>query len=77
MLSTGVNPGFVMDALPIMLTVACERIDSVKVKRIQDARTRRLPFQQKIGAGLSREQFQREMATRDRSAMWGWRSRSR
>ena len=60
-LSTGVNPGFVMDALPIMLTVACERIDSVKVKRIQDARTRRLPFQQKIGTGLSREQFQREM----------------
>jgi 2,4-diaminopentanoate dehydrogenase len=60
-LSTGVNPGFVMDALPIMLTVACERIDSVKVTRIQDARMRRLPFQQKIGTGLSREQFQREM----------------
>lgn len=60
-LSTGVNPGFVMDALPIMLTVACERVDSVKVNRIQDARTRRLSFQQKIGTGLSREQFQREM----------------
>jgi 2,4-diaminopentanoate dehydrogenase len=60
-LSTGVNPGFVMDALPIMLTVACERIESVAVKRIQDARTRRLPFQQKIGAGLSREQFRREV----------------
>lgn len=60
-LSTGVNPGFVMDALPITLTVACERIESVVVTRIQDARTRRLPFQQKIGAGLSREQFQREV----------------
>jgi 2,4-diaminopentanoate dehydrogenase len=60
-LSTGVNPGFVMDALPIMLTVACERIDSVAVARVQDARTRRLPFQQKIGAGLSREQFRREV----------------
>lgn len=60
-LSTGVNPGFVMDALPIMLTVACERIESVTVNRIQDARTRRLPFQQKIGAGLSREQFAREV----------------
>ena len=58
-LSTGVNPGFVMDALPIMLTVACERIESVTVNRVQDARTRRLPFQQKIGAGLSREQFLR------------------
>ncbi|RPI50371.1 MAG: dihydrodipicolinate reductase, partial [Acidobacteria bacterium] len=60
-LSTGVNPGFVMDALPITLTVACERIESVTVSRIQDARTRRLPFQQKIGAGLTREQFQREV----------------
>jgi 4-hydroxy-tetrahydrodipicolinate reductase len=60
-LSTGVNPGFVMDALPITLTVACERIESVAVHRVQDARTRRLPFQQKIGAGLSREQFQREV----------------
>ena len=60
-LSTGVNPGFVMDALPITLTVACERIDAITVHRIQDARARRLPFQQKIGAGLSREQFQREV----------------
>jgi 4-hydroxy-tetrahydrodipicolinate reductase len=60
-LSTGVNPGFVMDALPITLTVVCERIESVTVHRIQDARTRRLPFQQKIGAGLTRDQFQREV----------------
>jgi 4-hydroxy-tetrahydrodipicolinate reductase len=60
-LATGVNPGFVMDALPITLTVACERIDSVTVNRIQDASRRRLPFQQKIGAGLSREQFKREV----------------
>jgi 4-hydroxy-tetrahydrodipicolinate reductase len=27
------------------------------VDRVQDARIRRLPFQQKIGAGLSREEF--------------------
>jgi hypothetical protein len=60
-LSTGVNPGFVMDALPITLTVACERIESVAVDRVQDARTRRLSFQQKIGAGLTRDQFQRDV----------------
>jgi 4-hydroxy-tetrahydrodipicolinate reductase len=57
-LGTGVNPGFVMDALPIMLTGVCERVDAIHVNRIQDARIRRLPFQQKIGAGLTREQFQ-------------------
>ena len=57
-LGTGVNPGFVMDALPIMLTGVCERVESLRIDRIQDARIRLLPFQQKIGAGLTREQFQ-------------------
>jgi hypothetical protein len=60
-LGTGVNPGFVMDALPIMLTGVCERVEAIRVDRIQDARIRRLPFQQKIGAGLTREQFQRKV----------------
>jgi len=32
------------------------------VTRVQDARSRRLPFQQKIGAGLTTEQFQKEAA---------------
>ena len=57
-LGTGVNPGFAMDALPIMLTGVCERVEAIRVDRVQDARIRRLPFQQKIGAGLTREQFQ-------------------
>jgi 4-hydroxy-tetrahydrodipicolinate reductase len=60
-LGTGVNPGFAMDALPIMLSGACERVDAIRVDRIQDARVRRLPFQQKIGAGLTREQFERKV----------------
>jgi len=60
-LGTGVNPGFAMDALPIALSGVCERVESVRVDRIQDARIRRLPFQQKIGAGLTREQFQKKV----------------
>jgi len=31
-LSTGVNPGFVMDALPIALMAACQRVDRVTVR---------------------------------------------
>ena len=58
---TGVNPGFAMDALPITLTGICERVDSIRVDRIQDARTRRLPFQQKIGSGLNRDQFAKKV----------------
>jgi 4-hydroxy-tetrahydrodipicolinate reductase len=61
LLATGVNPGFAMDALPIMLTAVCERVDRITVDRVQDARSRRLPFQQKIGAGLTTEQFQRQV----------------
>ena len=60
-LGTGVNPGFAMDALPIALTGVCERVDRIVVNRIQDARIRRLPFQQKIGAGLTTEQFQKKV----------------
>jgi 4-hydroxy-tetrahydrodipicolinate reductase len=56
-LGTGVNPGFVMDALPIALTSVCESVTAVEVDRVQDARIRRLPFQQKIGAGLSVDAF--------------------
>ena len=54
---TGVNPGFAMDALAITLTAICERVDAVRIDRIQDARIRRLPFQQKIGSGLTTAQF--------------------
>ena len=57
-LATGVNPGFLMDALPVVLSAVCQRLDAVKVSRIQDASTRRVPFQQKIGAGLTLEQFE-------------------
>src|SRR5437867_6441702 len=60
-LGTGVNPGFAMDALPIALTAVCERVDRIVISRVQDARIRRLPFQQKIGAGLTTEQFQKKV----------------
>jgi 2,4-diaminopentanoate dehydrogenase len=60
-LGTGVNPGFAMDALPIALTAVCERVERITVNRVQDARIRRLPFQQKIGAGLTTEQFEKKV----------------
>jgi 4-hydroxy-tetrahydrodipicolinate reductase len=56
-LGTGVNPGFLMDHLPTTLTAVCRRVDRIRVSRIQDARFRRVPFQKKIGAGLTPAQF--------------------
>ncbi len=58
---TGVNPGFTMDALPIALSAVCERVDRIHIDRVQDARSRRLPFQQKIGSGLTPAEFQQKV----------------
>jgi 4-hydroxy-tetrahydrodipicolinate reductase len=57
-LGTGVNPGFLMDALPTFLSSVCRDVKSIRVERYQDASIRRLPFQQKIGAGLSPQEFE-------------------
>jgi len=62
-LGTGVNPGFLMDYLPTVMAGVCQRVDSVKVTRVQDASVRRIPFQQKIGAALTVEQFREKEAT--------------
>ncbi|MFH0911987.1 MAG: dihydrodipicolinate reductase [Planctomycetota bacterium] len=62
-LATGVNPGFLMDLLPLTLTAVCRRVDRVRVSRIQDAAFRREPFQKKIGAGLTLEEFAQKQAT--------------
>lgn len=59
-LSTGVNPGFLMDFLPCALAGVCQRVDKVVVRRVQDASVRRVPFQMKIGAALTMEEFERK-----------------
>ena len=55
---TGVNPGYLMDFLPTVLTGLCQNVTKVEVWRVQDASVRRIPFQQKIGAGLTLEEFE-------------------
>lgn len=57
LIGTGVNPGFLMDTLPVALTAVCRHVRKVRISRIQDATTRRIPFQQKIGAGLDDAAF--------------------
>jgi hypothetical protein len=61
-LGTGVNPGFLMDSLPLSLTAICQRVDRIEVQRVINASTRRGPFQAKIGSGMSVEDFQAKMA---------------
>lgn len=60
LLGTGVNPGYLMDYLPTALTAVSKKVDSVQVWRVQNASVRRVPFQQKIGAGLTLDQFRQK-----------------
>lgn len=58
LLGTGVNPGYAMDALPLMLTAPCASVRAVRVLRVVDAARRRGPLQRKVGAGLTTAEFE-------------------
>ena len=62
-LGSGVNPGFLMDFLPSVLTSVCRNVERIKVERIQDAQPRRKPFRDKIGVGLTESEFQEKSDT--------------
>ena len=61
-LGTGVNPGFIMDCLPLSLTAICQQVDRIDVTRHMNASLRRGPFQKKIGSGMTVEAFNAKMA---------------
>jgi len=61
-LGTGVNPGFVMDVLPVCLTGVCRNVTAIHVQRVVNATTRRGPLQKKIGSGLAPAEFERLFA---------------
>jgi hypothetical protein len=63
-LGTGINPGFLMDTLVITLTSVCQEIEQIKATRVMNAATRRVPFQKKIGAGLTINEFKERIENR-------------
>src|SRR5574341_2376997 len=54
----GVNPGFVMDLMPIVMTAPCREVRTIHVTRIVDAGRRRLPLQRKVGSGMKKAEFE-------------------
>lgn len=58
-LGTGVNPGFVMDRLPVTLGAVTGEVRHVDVLRIVDLATRRPALSKKAGVGLTVEEFER------------------
>ena len=61
-LGTGVNPGFLMDSLPLFITSISQRVDHIDVTRVVNASKRRGPFQAKIGSGMTVDEFRTKMA---------------
>ncbi len=58
---TGINPGYLMDTLPLILTAPCLKVKSIKVTRMMNSAKRRLPFQVKVGTGLTQEEFREKI----------------
>jgi 2,4-diaminopentanoate dehydrogenase len=63
LLGSGVNPGYAMDALALMATGVCNSVKSITVNREVNAGLRRLPLQQKVGAGITETLFAEKKAT--------------
>lgn len=61
-LGTGVNPGFVMDLLPLVMLIASQQVKTIEVERVVDVGTRRMQLQRKVGIGLSVKAFQQAAA---------------
>ena len=63
-LGSGINPGFLLDSLVLVLSGVCARVDGVTVRRVVDTNQRRLPLQKKAGVGMGPEEFRRLAADR-------------
>lgn len=58
---TGINPGYLMDLLPIVLTGPCQSVDTITVTRHMNSSHRRPSFQKKIGTGMTNDEFRKKI----------------
>jgi len=64
-LGTGINPGYLMDLLPIVITAPTQKVDHITVTRMMNSAKRRGPFQKKIGTGLTVEEFEKKISNKE------------
>ncbi|MFQ6019438.1 MAG: dihydrodipicolinate reductase [Dehalococcoidia bacterium] len=57
-LGTGLNPGFLMDALPLAISTACQEIKSFQINQVVSVGPRPMWLHAKIGTGLNLHGFQ-------------------
>lgn len=60
-LGTGINPGFLLDTLPIVLTAPFNIVEKIVAKRSLDASKRRKSFVEKIGVGMDPEEYMKAL----------------
>jgi 2,4-diaminopentanoate dehydrogenase len=56
-LGTGINPGFIMETLVLMLTSVCQQITRIAATRVVNASGHRPSLHKRLGIGLSPEAF--------------------
>lgn len=61
-LGTGINPGFVLDALVVALSSACLRVDRIEARRVNDLSPFGPTVMTSQGVGTTVEQFERGVA---------------
>ena len=71
-LGAGVNPGFVFDVLPAVLSTTLTRLEKITVTRSLDASKRRYSFQKKIGLGMTPTQFREALGRGEITAHVGF-----
>jgi hypothetical protein len=55
----GINPGYLMDVLPVSLASACTEVRGIRIGRYVDTAKRRGALQRKTGAGMAVAEFRR------------------
>lgn len=71
-IGTGINPGFIFDTLPTVMTSVCTNVDSIHIVRSLDASKRRYSFQKKYGLGLNVYDFKDKMEKGELTAHVGY-----
>ncbi len=60
-IGTGINPGFLLDTLPIVLTAPFNIIEKITAVRSIDASKRRPSFVKKIGVGMKPDEYKAKL----------------
>ena len=60
-LGTGINPGFVLDYLILALSGTCDKVDSIRAKRINDLSPFGIAVMEEQGVGITPDEFEKRV----------------